>query len=76
MCRGATDQFQRARFVKFAKLLQQVAIPFVGEFAPAFAEVVVVKFRERLQLFVVVRAFDFAFGQIDQAIEMSHVSIA
>src|ERR1700756_4505880 len=73
-CRG--DDFKRAGFPQFAKTGKQVAFAFIDKEAPGFAKYFEIKVCELAQLWVIAIPFLFTRSEIDQEVEMPHVTLA
>ena len=74
--RGAGDDLQHACLAKFIELREQIALPNIDKEPAAFAKMIEIELRERAQLFVFPVALEFALRELDQKIDMSHVTLA
>src|SRR5437660_11130259 len=76
MGRGAGDDFEHAGFSQLAKRGQQIAFPLLDKEAPTFRKHFEIEFGELVKLRLIPAALDFASCEIEQKIDMSHVTLA
>ena len=76
MGRGAGDDFEHAGFSQLPKRGQQIAFPLLDKEAPTFRKHFEIEFGELVKLRLIPAALDFASCEIEQKIDMSHVTLA
>ena len=74
--RGAADDFESAGFLQFTKGGDQIAFPFLNKKPTAFRKQIEIKSRQLPQLLVISISFLLPPGQIEQKIDMLHVTLA
>ena len=70
------DDFKHAGFPQFAKRGKQIAFVFIDKEAAGFAKDFEIKVCELAELWLIAIPFLFTLGEIDQQIEMLHVTLA
>src|SRR5262249_1301117 len=72
---GGRNDFKAAALSQFAKAGKQIALVFIDKKAPAFAKHFEIKVRELAELRMFAVSLLFARGEIDQQIEVPHVTL-
>ena len=73
---GAANDFKGARFPQLAKSGEQIAFPLLDKETLSIGKQVEIKLGQLSQFGIIAIPFSFAFCQIDQKIEMTHVALA
>src|SRR4029450_13088064 len=73
---GGGDYFKSTAFAQFAKRAKQIAFAFIDKEALGFAKDFRIKICELANLRAIAVPFSFTRSEIDQQIEMLHVTLA
>ena len=73
---GARDDLKCACSLQLSERREQIAFPFIDKKTTAFGKQAEIESRQLSQPDMMTIAFSFALCQIDQEIEMSHVTLA